>query len=57
MKVLQIFKSPPDDITDQLSKAIEEVNLSKSIHLHQGDVDWHQLVKEVFKADKTICWW
>jgi hypothetical protein len=33
------------------------VERAREVALHRGQVDYDQLVKEIFESDKVICWW
>ena len=56
MKVLHILKTEPDDTVIGLitGLAAEEV---KVVELFEGDVDWAELVDDIFTHDKVVCWW
>jgi hypothetical protein len=57
MKVLQIFRSEPDEMVTQLSKSISRTEDTSSVELYTGKVDWSQLVDDIFSHDKVVCWW
>jgi hypothetical protein len=57
MKVLQIFRTKPDDIVQNLSELVSMENDASAVLLYQGEVDWSKLVDEIFAHDKIICWW
>ena len=56
MKVLHIFRSEPDDLVRLFIRGMA-VETSREVALHRGEVDYDQLVKEIFESDKVICWW
>lgn len=57
MKVLQIFRSEPDEMVKQLSDAFVKTSDSSSVRLFEGNVDWSKLVDDIFDHDKVVCWW
>ncbi len=57
MKVLQIFRSKPDETVKQLSEAISKSEDTSSVKLYSGDVNWSQIINDIFSHDKVICWW
>lgn len=57
MKVLNIFRSEPDETVEKLTEVISRENQSSVAVLYEGDVDWEGLVDEIFSNDKVICWW
>ena len=58
MKLLHLYKSPPDDslknITHALAEAAEECH---EVHLYAGSVDYRQVLELIFQHDRVICWW
>lgn len=57
MKVLHIFRSKPDGETLKLVKILSRGNRWQTTHLPRETVDYNELVKRVFDADKVISWW
>ena len=57
MKVLQIFRTEPDDTVQNLSELVSMENDASSALLYQGEVDWPKIVDDIFAHDKVICWW
>lgn len=57
MKVLNLLRSEPDDMVAQCVEAFLEDDGSKKIALYEGNVDWSEVVDEIFAHDKVICWW
>lgn len=57
MKILQIFRSEPDEAVKQLSESISRNEDASSVSLYAGNVDWSQLVDDIFSHDKVVCWW
>jgi hypothetical protein len=57
MKVLQIFRSEPDETVKQLSEAVSKSENTSTARLYSDDVNWSQIVDDIFSHDKVICWW
>lgn len=57
MKVLNILRSEPDEIASQCLEAFSSEEGAKKVALYDGNVDWAELVDEIFTHDKIICWW
>jgi hypothetical protein len=56
MKVLHILKTEPDETVEELLAAFAD-DEATTVPLFEGDVDWADLVDEIFASDKVICWW
>ncbi len=57
MKLLNIFRSEPDDTVKTLCESLSGKNQCDEIRLYEGDVDWEKLVDDIFSHDKVVCWW
>ncbi len=57
MKILHVLKSEPDGVIKRLIEPTAEGNEVDHFGLYQGDVDYDELVKQVFVHDKVVCWW
>ena len=57
MKVLNLFKSTPDPETKGIAARFSEGQESREVDLSDGPVDYDELVREVFRCDKVVCWW
>jgi len=57
MKVLNIVRSAPDDFVKKLINTFSGDKGNKVIALYEGEVDWSDLVDEIFSHDQIICWW
>jgi len=57
MKVLQIFRSEPDETVGQLSEITFKDDDVSRVDLYTENVDWPQLVDAIFSNDKVVCWW
>ena len=57
MKILNVYRSAPDDTTKKLAEIVSEGNEETSFDLNVDSPDYDALVDMVFDADKTYCWW
>ncbi len=57
MKVLNIFRSEPDAVVTQLSESVSSGEEAASVALYKDNVDWSQLVDDIFSHDKVVSWW
>ncbi len=57
MKILNIYKSEPDDTVNKLVKIVTRDRESEEYYLNAPDPDYDKLVEKIFAADQTICWW
>ncbi len=57
MKILHVLKSEPDEVIKRLMEPTYEGNEVRQFELYRGDVDYDELVKQVFEHDKVPCWW
>lgn len=56
MKVLHILKSEPDEAVQELMQAFVDDEV-KTVALFEGEIDWAELVDDIFEHEKVICWW
>lgn len=56
MKILHILKTEPDETVEELTAAFADDDVT-TVRLEKEEVDWPDLVDEIFAADKVICWW
>lgn len=56
MKILHIMKTEPDETVEELLAAFADDD-STTVPLYEGNVDWAELVDEIFASEKVICWW
>lgn len=54
---MHVLKSEPDEIIKRLMGPMPEGSELDQFELYTGDVDYDELVKQVFEHDKVICWW
>ena len=57
MKVLHILRSEPDVMTTTLIKKTFDESQPIMVSLFEVEVDYTQLVRNIFEADKVISWW
>ena len=57
MKLLNVYRSEPNDDTKKLAEIISEGRDAESFALNVENPDYDALVDKVFTADQTICWW
>ena len=57
MKVLNVYRSEPDDTTKKLVEIVSRDRDADSFDLNVESPDYDALVDKIFAADQTICWW
>lgn len=57
MKILNVYRSAPDDTTKKLVEIVSRDRDADSFDLNVDAPDYEALVDKVFEADQTICWW
>jgi hypothetical protein len=57
MKVLHILRSEPDEMTRNLILQTFEDAQNIEIPLYQENVNYDELVADIFSSDKVISWW
>ncbi len=57
MDLLHIVRSKPDDQTRKLIDGMSKGKQAREAPLYDGKTDYDQLVKDIFEAQKVICWW
>ncbi len=57
MKILNVYRSEPDDTVKKLVEIVTRERESESFDLFADTPDYDQLVDKIFEADQTICWW
>jgi hypothetical protein len=57
MSILHIIRSEPDEMTRGFIDATSQGQESAEVPLYQGEVNYHQLLDDIFKSDQVICWW
>ena len=57
MKILNVYRSEPDETTKKLVEIVTRDRESDSFDLNVANPDYAQLVDKIMTADKTISWW
>jgi hypothetical protein len=57
MKLLNIIRSEPDDTTKTFIESFSKDEGAKKVVLYEGNIDWSELVDDIFSYDKVVCWW
>ncbi len=57
MKILNVYRSVPDDTTKKLVEIVGRDRDVEDFDLHVDSPDYEALVDKIFEADQTICWW
>ena len=57
MKILNVYRSQPDDTTKKLAEIVNRDREKDTFDLFVEKPDYDKLVEKIFAADKTICWW
>ena len=57
MKILNVYRSQPDEVVEKLVEIVTRDRESDSFDLFADSPDYDTLVDKIFSADQTICWW
>jgi len=57
MKILNVYKSEPDETVQKLVAIVTRDREADSFDLNVESPDYDTLVDKIFDADQTICWW
>jgi hypothetical protein len=57
MKILNVYKSAPDETVQKLVSIVGRDRDVDSFDLNVENPDYDNLVDKIFEADQTICWW
>ena len=57
MKILHILRSAPDDIVCKFIEDTSQATESIERPLYRGEIDYDQLVNDIFESDRVVCWW
>ncbi len=57
MKILNVYRSVPDETVQQLVKIVNRDRDTDNFDLTVENPDYDSLVDKIFEADQTICWW
>jgi len=57
MKILQVYRSEPNNEVKTLVQILNRDRESDQFNLNVETPDYDVLVNKIFAADKTVCWW
>ncbi len=57
MKILNVYRSAPDETTKKLVAIVSRDRDADSFDLNVASPDYDALVDKIYAADQTICWW
>ena len=57
MKILNVYRSEPDETVNKLVEIVTRDRESDTFRLNTENPDYDALVDKIFAADQTICWW
>ena len=57
MKILNVYRSEPDESTKKLVEIVSRDRESDSFDLNVDNPDYDQLLDKMMEADQTITWW
>lgn len=57
MKILNVYRSEPDETVKKLVEIVTRDRENDSFDLAVESPDYDALVDKIFAADQTICWW
>jgi hypothetical protein len=57
MKILNVYRSEPDDTTKKLIEIVNRDRESDSFDLNVDSPDYDALVDKIYEADQVISWW
>lgn len=57
MKLLNIYRSQPNDEVKKLAEIVSEGREAQAFELHVDAPDYDKLVDMLWEADQAICWW
>lgn len=57
MKILNIYRSEPDETTKKLVEIVTRDRESETFDLNVENPDYDTLVDKIYEADQVISWW
>lgn len=57
MKILNVYRSEPDETTKKLIEIVTRDREKDDFFLNVDNPDYDLLVEKIFAADQTISWW
>ncbi len=57
MKLLNVYRTAPNDDVKKLVEIVSRDREVQSFDLNVAEPDYNKMLDMVFDADQTICWW
>jgi len=57
MKILQIYRTEPNDDVKTLVEILNRDRDADEFKLYGDNPDYDELITKIFDADKNVCWW
>lgn len=57
MKILHVFRHPPDAVTRELAASLSRDREAAEFFLYQEPVDYDRLLDLITTHDQVISWW
>ena len=57
MKILHVFRHPPDGVTRQLVEILSREREATEFPLYHTPVDYDLLIQLILNHDQVISWW
>ena len=57
MKILHVYRHPPDEVTRELAGITSRDREASEFFLFQEPVDYDRLLDLIFGHDQVISWW
>ena len=57
MKILHLYRHPPDDLTRELADRVSRDRETHDFFLFQEPVDYDRLLTLILEHDQVISWW
>ncbi|NLZ16304.1 MAG: hypothetical protein GX087_01015 [Desulfobulbaceae bacterium] len=57
MKILQVYRSEPNDDVKKLVSILNRDRDADEFKLYVEKPDYDALLQKIFANDKTVCWW
>lgn len=57
MKILHVYRRPPDPVTRELADMVPKGREAREFSLYQEPVDYDELLTLILGHDQVISWW
>jgi hypothetical protein len=57
MKILHLYRQPPDSETRELAAIVSRERQSEEFHLYRQPPDYRRLLELILSHDQVISWW